>query len=150
MVSTISRRERIHQTTLNCNITPNISSILQRLFPGGITEAVRQHAVRCWEAPKQPVVTAHQAVGASFHTHLKLWQEGHSPVSHGHLQHRQSPKHCLRVKHKDKRCNNINICRKTKLRAARCGMTAATSTPRFFNSLHMMYYTYMPKPFQPL
>ena len=43
MVSTISRRERIHQTTLNCNITPNISSILQRLFPGGIKEAARQH-----------------------------------------------------------------------------------------------------------
>ena len=43
MVSTISRRERIHQTTLNCNITPNISSILQRLFHGGITEAARQH-----------------------------------------------------------------------------------------------------------
>ena len=45
MVSTISRRERIHQTTLNCNITPNISSILQRLFHGGITEAARQHEV---------------------------------------------------------------------------------------------------------
>ena len=43
MVSTISRRERIHQTTLNCNITPNISSILQRLFHGGRTEAARQH-----------------------------------------------------------------------------------------------------------
>ena len=43
MVSTISRRERIHQTTLNCNLTPNISSILQRLFHGGRTEAARQH-----------------------------------------------------------------------------------------------------------
>ena len=43
MVSTISRRECIHQTTLNCNITPSISSILQRLFHGGKTEAARQH-----------------------------------------------------------------------------------------------------------
>ena len=48
MVTTISRRECIHQTTLNCNITPNISSILQRLFHGGITEAARQHGIpRC-------------------------------------------------------------------------------------------------------
>ena len=46
MVSTISRRERIHQTTLNCNITPNISSILQRLFHGGRMEAARQHGHR--------------------------------------------------------------------------------------------------------
>ena len=45
MVRTISRRECIHQTTLNCNITPNISSILQRLFHGGRTEAARQHGV---------------------------------------------------------------------------------------------------------
>ena len=44
MVSTVSPRECIHQTTLNCNITPNISSILQRLFHGGRTEAARQHA----------------------------------------------------------------------------------------------------------
>ena len=49
MVITISRRECIHQTTLNCNITPNISSILQRLFHGERTEAARQHAKRpCW------------------------------------------------------------------------------------------------------
>ena len=47
MVSTISRRERIHQTTLNCNITSNISSILQRLFHGGRTEAARQHGAQC-------------------------------------------------------------------------------------------------------
>ena len=40
----MSRPERIHQTTFNCNITPNISSILQRLFHGGRTEAARQHA----------------------------------------------------------------------------------------------------------
>ena len=40
--------ERIHQTTLNCNITPNISSILQRLFHGGITEAARQHDPSTW------------------------------------------------------------------------------------------------------
>ena len=33
----------VYQTTLNCNITPNISSILQRLFHGGRTEAARQH-----------------------------------------------------------------------------------------------------------
>ena len=46
MVSTISRRECIHQTTLNCNITPNISSILQRLFHGGRTEAARQHGTQ--------------------------------------------------------------------------------------------------------
>ena len=42
---TISRRECIHQTTLNCNITPNISSILQRLFHGGRTEAAQQHGI---------------------------------------------------------------------------------------------------------
>ena len=41
---TTSWRECIHQTTLNCNVTPNISSILQRLFHGGRTEAARQHA----------------------------------------------------------------------------------------------------------
>ena len=50
MVSTISRRERIHQTTLNCNITPNISSILQRLFHGGRTEAARQHGTGVWRS----------------------------------------------------------------------------------------------------
>ena len=48
MVSTISRQECIHQTTLNCNITPNISSILQRLFHGGRTEAARQHGGPPW------------------------------------------------------------------------------------------------------
>ena len=58
MVSTISRRECIHQTTLNCNITPNISSILQRLFHGGRTEAARQHGDKTKEMlvcfPKDP------------------------------------------------------------------------------------------------
>ena len=39
----ISQQECIHQRTLNCNITPNISSILQWLFHGGRTEAAQQY-----------------------------------------------------------------------------------------------------------
>ena len=40
----ISRLECVHRRTLNCNITPNISSILQGPFYGGRTEAARQYA----------------------------------------------------------------------------------------------------------
>ena len=55
MLSTISQRECIHQTTLNCNNTPNISSILQRLFHGGRTEAARQHALPVPAGPRKVV-----------------------------------------------------------------------------------------------
>ena len=74
MGSTISRRERIHQTTLNCNITPNISSILQRLFHGGITEAARQHAPPLRRSYSDRAVTS---PGGAFQTDTNLANHRH-------------------------------------------------------------------------
>ena len=47
MVSTISRRERIHQTTLNCNITPNISFDLAATVSRRENGRLRGSMLRC-------------------------------------------------------------------------------------------------------